>query len=95
MFTKSLNIPQFEYQYQVREYLDGIQVIFKLDNGYGISAVNHSYSYSDQDTYEVAVLRFNSDNDWEICYNTPITDDVLCYCSPETIEETLKSLNNL
>lgn len=93
MFTKSFKLPDFPYHYQVREHLDGIQIVFKLDNGYGISAVNHSFAHCDEDTYEVAVLKFNSDNDWEICYNTLITEDVLAYCTPETIEETLTILN--
>ena len=49
--------------------------IFYL-NGYGVSIFLDSMFYSNGiDTYEVAILE-GTEDDWEITYNTPITDDI-------------------
>ena len=50
-------------------------------NGYGVSVVIGPYSYGGQDgKYELAVTK---DND--LCYDTPITDDVLGWLTPEDV----------
>lgn len=55
----------------------GIRVHF--DNGYGVSIVNHQFSYGgDQGLYELAVLKGE-----ELCYDTPITDDVIGWLTAE------------
>lgn len=65
----------------------GTQTVYRFDNGYGASIVNHSYSYGT----EMAVILFSgpSMEDWNICYTTPITDDVLGHLSPEDVERYL------
>lgn len=46
-------------------------------NGYGISIVRHSFSYGYKaGLWEVAVL-VGSQDDFELCYDTPIANDVL------------------
>ena len=87
----------FPYNYMVRDYLDGQQIIFRLDNGYGLSAVNHSYSYANQElgTYECAVIKFIGANSWSICYNTPITEDVVSHCTGDKIQSILEQLSEL
>lgn len=59
----------------------GIQAIFRFENGYGASVINHSGSYG----VELAVLRFTGEgtDDWELCYTTPITDDVIGWIQDE------------
>lgn len=63
---------------------NGMQIVFRFDNNYGLSVVSHSFSYGNkQEKFEIAIIKFNSedDNDWNITYDTPITDDVLGYQS--------------
>jgi len=63
---------------------NGMQIVFRFDNNYGLSVVSHSFSYGNkQEKFEIAIIKFNSedDDDWNITYDTPITDDVLGYQS--------------
>jgi hypothetical protein len=75
----------------------GMQLLLRFDNNYGLSILCHSFSYGrDEDKFEIAVIKFNSEDnkDWNICYDTDITDDVLAYQSKEDviniIEQTIK-----
>ena len=61
-----------------------------FDNGYGVSVINHEHSYG----LEMAVLIGTVDK-WEICYDTPITDDVIGYLNDETLEETIELVKAL
>lgn len=71
--------------------LDGKQIILKFDNNYGASCVNHTGSYGN----EIAVILFDGKNDWNLCYSTPITDDVLGYLEESEIENVLNSIKEL
>jgi len=42
------------------------------------------------ETYEVAVLK-----DGDLCYDTPITDDVLGYLTPEEVSSVMGQVQNL
>ena len=71
---------------------DGHGFIYKFDNGFGASVVKHSGSYgSDKGLYEIAVL----DSDGDLCYSTPITDDVIGYANEEKIKDTLDRIKSL
>jgi hypothetical protein len=79
-----------------RELYGGIQKIYKFDNNYGASVVNHSGSYgSDRGLWELAVLFFESDDDWDLCYTTPITNDVMGYLEEARVEEILVEIKAL
>ena len=68
----------------------GIFAQMFFDNGYGISVVRNIFSYTSKDKldYEIAVLEGNEE-DWDICYDTPITCNVLGYLSPEQVTEIM------
>lgn len=69
----------------------GIQAIIKYPNGYGASIVQHSFSYGNQEgLFELAVLK----ND-KLCYDTPITNDVLGWLKESDIDKTLVDIFNL
>ena len=77
-----------------------------FDNGYGISVVrfktgsggylrNGYGSYTTNETeWEVAVLVGTAD-EWEIAYNTPITNDVIGYCSVRRVTAIMKRIQSL
>ena len=55
--------------------MDGEQWKFKFDNGYGASVITGGIAYCNEaQPYELAVLEYD-----ELCYDTPITDDVIGY----------------
>ena len=72
--------------------LNGYQLVYKFDNGYGASVVKHDMSYGSKDgLYEIAVL----DNNGALCYDTPITDDVIGYLSTVDVEQYLAEISLL
>ena len=77
---------------QNTEYLNnGIRHIYKFDNGYGASVIKHDYSYGGRDgLWELAVLK-----DDELCYTTPITEDVIGHLSWENVENYLQKIKEL
>lgn len=67
-------------------------------NGYGISVVRFMTiagiygSYTDNENeWEVAVLKRN----YGICYDTPITDDVIGHLSDEEVTEVMQKIQQL
>ncbi|MFY8248270.1 MAG: hypothetical protein ACOVJ5_01055 [Gloeomargaritales cyanobacterium] len=75
---------------------NGMQIVFRFDNNYGLSVVSHSFSYGNkQEKFEIAIIKFNSedDDDWNITYDTLITDDVLGYQSKgDTLDVIRKTM---
>ena len=70
----------------------GIQYKAKFTNGYGASIVQHIFSYGgDEGLWELAVLG----KDGYLCYDTPITSDVLGYLSEEEVNEILDQIESL
>ena len=73
----------------------GIQAKHFFPNGYGVSVVRFPGSYgAEAGLYEVAILK-GLEEDWKICYDTPITDDVIGNLTPEDIDTILNQVENL
>jgi len=69
----------------------GIVSRTKFDNGYEVSVVKSPHSYGgDKGLYELAIFK-----DDEICYDTPITNDVLGYLSDKDVTEVLIKIQQL
>lgn len=66
-----------------------------FQNGYGASVI---YGYgvygTDEAPYELAIIKGN-DEDFEIIYDTPITDNVVSYQTAEQITELLEKIEAL
>ena len=71
----------------------GTQTVYRFDNGYGASIVNHGFSYGT----EMAVIKFTGPDikDFDLCYSTPITSDVLGHLDPADVEMYLKRIEAL
>ena len=64
-------------------------------NGYGISVISNEFSYGGRDgLYEVAVL-IGGEDDYVLCYDTHIGNDVLGYLTLEQVMETDKLIQEL
>jgi len=75
--------------------LGGIQYIHRFDNGYGASVVRNQYSYGGSSgLYELAVIKFDGD-EWDLVYDTPITDDVLGWLEDEKVSLLLTTISEL
>ena len=71
---------------------NGYQLVYKFDNGYGASVVKHDFSYGGENgQYEVAVL----DNEGALCYDTPITSDVIGYLTMSEVDKILVNISHL
>lgn len=86
--------------YIVKEQLlnGGTQTVYKFPNGYGASVIcGGTYTYGDDERpYELAVLKFQPSSDAiYLCYDTPITDDVVAYQTGEQIIGLLQQIKEL
>lgn len=83
--------PNGEYTYKEHGPAAGRQLIADFPNGYGASIITGPYSYGgDRGLYEIAVLHPE-----ELCYSTPVTDDVMGYLSAEEVVEKLHDIAHL
>jgi hypothetical protein len=74
-------------EFKNREINGGIQYLVFFPNGYGVSIVQHDYSYgNERGLWEMAVLKGNEE-EWTLTYDTPITDDVLGYLTEDEVNE--------
>lgn len=94
----NLNYEGFEKDLVLKQGLNGgIQYRFRFDNNYGASVVKScmSYGYND-DLWELAVLKYNANNeDWNLVYDTEITDDVLGFLRDEDVRNLLGKIKEL
>jgi hypothetical protein len=69
------------------------QAVLLFPNGYGASVVTGSSFFytSPSHPYELAVL----DKDYNLVYDTPITNDVIGHCTEENITQLLKDIQEL
>ena len=75
------------------------QTISRFDNGYGASVIDHGYG-SEKGLYELAVVKWTKTSEgfsdfWDICYDTPIADDVIGRLSMDKVIEIIEKIKEL
>ncbi len=71
---------------------EAIHALSFFPNGYGVSVVRFPGSYGyEEGLYEVAVLKGTAD-DYELCYDTHITDDVMGHRDEEDVENIIEEV---
>lgn len=73
---------------------NGQQQVFRFRNGYGASVIQGDAAQGGRGLMELAVVRYRSpdDSDFGLCYDTPITGDVL---AGRTLGEVLDLLDRI
>jgi len=83
--------------------LPGVQKIYRFENGYGASVVRFmsgtfggSYG-AEQGLWELAVLMFAGEgvDDFKLCYDTPITSDVIGRLTLEEVDDYIEQIKGL
>jgi hypothetical protein len=86
---KTFNDIQFKPSPMGKEF--GIVSRTEFDNGYEVSVVKGDYTYGGTDgLYELAIFK-----DGEICYDTPITDDVIGYLRDIDVTDVMRKVQKL
>jgi len=74
---------------------DGIQALVFFENGYGASVIRGEYSYGGRKgLYELAVIK-GIPGEWDLCYDTGLTEDVEGYLTPEDVTSWLNRIEAL
>ena len=90
-----MNFTDLDFQPHPLYEEDGVQAKHMFPNGYGVSVVRFPGSYGFQDDlYEVAIIKGTLD-EFEICYDTPIADDVLGHRDEQDIENIMEEVSQL
>lgn len=94
------NIYKFEKkykEYQVEPYTIGFRDVgwkYVFSNGYGASVIDDGYCDFNR-PFEVAVLIKENNREYTLCYDTPITDDVLGFLTDENVCNILEAIKSL
>jgi hypothetical protein len=83
--------------FEHNKYMNGEQAVHMFDNYYGVSVVRGQYTYGGKKgLYELAVIHMGpEDKESTIMYDTPITDDVIGYLTPEGVTDIMKQVKEL
>lgn len=77
--------------YVHNKHIDFEQWKFKFDNGYGASVIAGGIAHCNKGKpYELAVLEHD-----ELCYDTPIADDVIGYLTSDEVYDLLDRIEQL
>lgn len=86
--------------YSERSLYDGVQRLYRFENGYGASVVRHQGSYGGpRGLWELGVIEWIDCPEygfpWELCYSTPITKDVIGYLKENQVNAILSFIEKL
>lgn len=84
------------FKYKERELHGGVQRLYRFDNGYGASVIQHRGSFGhEQGLWELAVIVYEKGNKFSLVYDTDITNDVIGDLTEEEVEQYLERISKL
>jgi hypothetical protein len=73
-----------------------VQKLYRFKNNYGASVVKGEHTYGgNEGLWELAVVHFDTSGGFNLCYTTPITQDVEGHLSDDAVEELLAKIEAL
>lgn len=92
-----MEIRKIHEPYDARPLESGaVQKLYRFANNYGASVVKGEHTYGgDEGLWELAVLKFKTDGDFNLDYSTPITEDVEGHLTDDAVEELLDKIEAL
>ena len=99
----NLNYEGFEDYLIVESYHPsthgGVHYMFRFENGLGASVLKSHRSYGcEKDLWELRVVKYwdrENSIQFDLIYDTPITNCVVGYCTDEEIRELLRRIKDL
>lgn len=95
-YVKELEDMSVDFDCIVPDWSEGYVYRAAFANGYGISIVKHDGSYGrEQNKWEIAVLKRDEENGvktYDLCYDTPITDDVIGFLTGSEVIDYAKQI---
>jgi high-affinity K+ transport system ATPase subunit B len=76
---------------KTKTHMGGPQRLYRFANGYGASVVNNDVILGT----EMAVIKWEGDDDFTLVYDTPLTDDVINYLTEDETQQFLERISNL
>lgn len=83
---------------EISEFFGGVQYKFRFSNNYGASVIKHRDSYGyEEDLWELAVIVFTGESNdcWDLTYDTSITCDVEGWLTDEEVRKLLAEIKAL
>ena len=92
-----MDIRRIYEPYDARPLESGaVQKLYKFANNYGASVVKGEHTYGgDEGLWELAVVTFQTDGGFNLCYTTPITSDVEGHLTDDAVEVLLAKIEAL
>lgn len=98
-YVKELEDMSVDFDCKVPGWSEGYMYRAAFANGYGISIVKHDGSHGHGcNTWEIAVLKRGEKNDikeYDLCYDTPVADDVIGWLTGPEVMEYARKINDL
>lgn len=86
-------IKEFDKYLVDQSYDFGCQYIFRFTNDYGASVIKSPGSYGhEQDLWEMALIFFDNDGNYDLTYKKDFEDDVIGYLSNDEVSELLEKI---
>jgi hypothetical protein len=73
-----------------------IQKVYEFENGFGASVIKGPHTYGGPEgLWEIGVIIFKEGGQWNLTYNTSVTDDVLGHLDDDEVNQYLNEIKEL